>query len=81
MAKRPSVDERFEHCINILQQHMKEDNENFLKLAAQIIEVNKDVKSLLESRSFVRGAWWALGIMGAAIATILTLIIEWFRRV
>lgn len=78
--KNGEYDARMAVLLRIMQDHIKEDSNNFKELTQQILEVNKDVKSLLASRSFLQGAWFALGVGGTLIATIVSLIVSWFKH-
>jgi len=62
-----------------MQAHIEADSASFKLLGEQIVEVNKDVKDLLSSRSFLRGAWFAIGVFGTLIAAITGAILTWFK--
>ena len=62
-----------------MHEHIKADSVAFAELGKAILEINQDVKSLLNSRSFLRGAWFALGISASVVVGAATLIITWFR--
>lgn len=57
-----------------LHEHTLSDDRRFHELTVLVESVAKDVKSLLNSRQFFRGAWWAIagmsGLFGAGIAAI-----------
>jgi hypothetical protein len=43
-------------------------------------EMRADIKSLLASRAYARGAWGALVAIAAAVSGLVTLTIEYLRR-
>ncbi len=67
--------ERLIHMTQAMEAHIEADRVAFETLGGQIIEVNKDVKSLLASRSFLRGTWFAVGVFGTFIAAVSGLLI------
>lgn len=81
MPKRAKgeYDDRIAQMLDWMKSHAEEDSENFKTLAAQILEVNNDVKSLLSSRSFLRGAWFAVGVFGTLVAAVVSSVIAWFK--
>jgi hypothetical protein len=71
--------ERLIHMTQAMEAHIEADARAFLELSNQILEVNKDVKSLLSSRSFLRGAWFAIGVLGTLVAAVAGALIAWFK--
>lgn len=57
-----------------LHEHTLQDDKRFKDLTILVESISKDVKSLLDSRQFFRGAWWAIagmsGLFGAGMAAI-----------
>jgi hypothetical protein len=70
--------ERLIHMTEAMEAHIEADAVAFRTLGAQIIEVNQDVKSLLATRSFLRGTWFAVGVFGTLIATLTGLIAKYW---
>lgn len=79
LATKGEYDDRLASMIDVLQTHIKEDANNFKEMTVQILEVNKDVKSLLNSRSFLRGAWFAVATVGTLVGVIAGIIIAWYK--
>ena len=71
--------ERLIHMTTVMEAHIKADADAFQALALQAIEVNKDLKSLLASRSFLHGTWFAITVSATFLAAVSGLIIAWFR--
>ena len=63
-----------------LATHTRHDDERFEALTVLVTSVANDVKSLLESRSFVRGAWKAIIGISVAVSTIIGMAIAWIRH-
>lgn len=78
-ALRGEYDRRLASMIEVLQTHITEDANNFKELTTQVLEVNKDVKSLLNSRSFLRGAWFAVATVGTLVGVIVGLVMAWYK--
>ena len=57
-----------------LEEHAKSDKEHFDAQDKKLEAIHADVKSLLDSRSFARGAWKAITIIAGATATVVTLL-------
>lgn len=81
MGKRikGEYDDRIAQMLDWMKSHAEEDTKNFETLASQILEVNNDVKSLLSSRSFLRGAWFAVGVFGTLVAAVVSAVIAWVK--
>lgn len=77
--QKGEYDDRLSDMMTAMHEHIKADSVAFAELGKAILEVNTDVKSLLNSRSFLRGAWFALGISASVVVGAATLIITWFR--
>lgn len=72
-------DERWINLMTVVEKHITADAAAFQELAKQILEVNGDVKSLLASRSFLRGAWFALGVSATVLMGAMTLWLTYFK--
>jgi hypothetical protein len=70
--------ERLIHMTLAMEAHIEADAAAFRTLGAQIIEVNQDVKSLLATRSFLRGTWFAVGVFGTLVVTVGGLIAKYW---
>jgi hypothetical protein len=64
-----------------LAAHDRLDTERFNALALTLEEIRADVKSLLASRSYVRGAWKAVVTTAAVVSTVVSLLFAWLRVV
>ena len=57
-----------------LRKHTDQDDKRFEALTVLVESIAKDVKSLINSRQFFRGAWWAIvgmaGLAGTGLAAI-----------
>lgn len=78
-ANKEEHTERLIHMTKAMEAHIEADAVAFQALGGQIIEVNKDVKDLLASRSFLRGTWFALVIGSTFVAAVAGLIIAWYK--
>ena len=58
--------------------HIHADAAAFAAQNAAILEVNKDVKSLLASRSFLRGTWFAIVTVGTLVGVIVPIVLSWW---
>lgn len=61
-----------------LREHVKQDHERFETQGKKLEEIHTDVRSLLESRSFLRGAWRTITVIAGIVATIVTLVAKAF---
>lgn len=77
-SKREYV-ERLIHITNAMETHIEADAVAFRTLGAQILEANKDLKSLLATRSFLRGTWFAVLMVGTFLGVVAGLVIAWYR--
>lgn len=65
-----------------LTLHTQHDDERFEQLTKLVESIATDVKSLLQSRSFFRGAWKAASVAGGAvggIVAIIALVVSWWK--
>lgn len=68
-----------------LAAHDRLDTERFDKLTTLITsmvsaqsELHKDVKSLLATRSFTRGVWWAVVTVSTAVSGLVGVLAAYF---
>ncbi len=57
-----------------LEKHTRHDDERFAALTTLVESIALDVKSLLGSRSFMRGAWKAITVTALVASTMVTAI-------
>ncbi len=76
-----TLTERLISMTSTMQSHIEADARAFQELGTQIIEVNKDVKSLLASRSFLRGTWFAVGVFGTLVVSITGLVAAFWPHI
>lgn len=62
-----------------LERHTRHDDERFAALTILVESIAKDVKSLLDSRTFLRGAWWAVGGMAMGVGGLLSMVYHYLR--
>ena len=62
-----------------MKAHIEADAHSFRLLGEQLVTLNQDVKSLLQSRSFLRGTWFAIVIAATLVGTIAGLILAWYK--
>lgn len=62
-----------------LQAHTAEDARRFEEMSGKLDSIGTDVKSLLESRSFSRGAWKAIVTAASAAGAAAGLLITYLR--
>jgi hypothetical protein len=74
-----TLTERLIEMTAVMQAHIAADAKAFAEQSEAILEVNKDVKSLLASRSFLRGTWFAIVTVGTLIGVLAGLVIAWYR--
>lgn len=74
---RDDLTERLILMTAAMQAHIEADAHAFQTLGEQIVAVNQDVKSLLASRSFLRGTWFAVVTVGTLIGVIAGLVVAW----
>jgi len=79
MSKQLTNVERLIHMTSIMQAHIEADAVAFRIIGEQIIAVNQDIKSLLASRAFLRGTWFAVGVFGALVSAVVGALIMWFQ--
>ncbi len=56
-----------------LEEHDRRDTDRFAELNVKLDTIGGDVKSLLASRSYVRGAWKAIVTISAGVAAAIGL--------
>jgi len=61
--------------VEALKDGIKELNEGFRKFTEKyeftINKINENEKSICSIKSFAKGAWWAIGILGFGVTAIL----------
>lgn len=57
------------------EAHATEDTRRFVEVNGKLDDIGTDVKSLLQSRSFSRGFWKAVLLVGGGAGTIAGLIV------
>ena len=65
--------------LTLLQEHVVREEKIFERMSEQIGALAEDVKSLLSSRAFLHGAWFALGIIGAAMLAAVGIVVQYVR--
>lgn len=68
-------DERLAAMMANMEAHIIADAKAFAFLGDQLIELNRDVKSILASRSFASGVWKAIAIGSGAFVGLGTLVL------
>jgi predicted component of type VI protein secretion system len=61
-----------------LQLHTAKDEERFEQVTALVESIANDVKSLLDTRSFTRGAWKAITVISLSVSTAVGLVFTFF---
>jgi hypothetical protein len=56
-----------------MEEHIRADAKAFGVIADQVIEINKDLKTVLNLRSFGLGIWKAVGVIATAAGVVATL--------
>lgn len=64
-----------------LQRHTAQDDERFANVTKLVESIAIDVKSLLGSRSFMRGAWKGITVSALVASTLVTGIHAWWGTV
>ena len=86
MTRPPSLSQR--HRENVekfnalaaeIRAHSVVDIERFNKVDGALDEIASDVRSLLQTRSFTRGAWKAIVTIASTTSVIVGLIIAWVK--
>lgn len=70
---------RLIHMTAAMEAHIAADAVAFRALAEQAVQTNLDLKSLLQSRSFLRGTWFAVVTVGTLIGVVAGLVVAWYR--
>ncbi len=73
--------ERLIHMTEVMEAHIRADAEAFQVLGGQLLEVNKDVKSLLQTRSFLRGTWFAVVTVATFIGVVIPILTAWWPAI
>lgn len=71
--------ERFDILAGEVRVHIIADNARFNTLDKTLHEIHSDVRSLLATRSFNKGVWWAVCIVAGSIATITSIALAWVK--
>lgn len=71
--------ERFDVLASEVRTHITDDVARFNTLDNALHEISHDVKSLLATRSFNKGVWWAVTIIAGSIATVTSMAIAWVK--
>ena len=62
-----------------LKKHTASDDRRFEELTVLVESISTDVKSLINSRQFFRGAWWAVVGMAGIIGSILAAVWHYIK--
>jgi hypothetical protein len=86
MAKTVSLEklhrenlQKFDVLAAEVRAHIKADNERFDTIDDSLTSIADDVKSLLQTRSFTKGAWKAIVSIAVAVSTVVGLVIAWVK--
>ncbi|HEV8714132.1 MAG TPA: hypothetical protein VGX03_15060 [Candidatus Binatia bacterium] len=86
MSRQPSLGKlhreninRFDELSAEIRTHITDDNRRFDTLDETLKEIGKDVKSLLATRSFSKGIWWAVSTIAGGIAVVASIVVGWVR--
>lgn len=71
--------EKFDVLASEVRAHIVADNERFNKIDHTLGGIASDVRSLLQTRSFTKGAWKAIVTIAGATSVIIGLIIAWVK--
>ena len=63
-----------------LKAHDRLDTERFDAVNTKLDGIHADVKSLLASRSYVRGAWAAIATISGAVSFVVGIVIAWMKH-
>src|SRR6185295_3885662 len=74
-----SIAEQMASIATAMTAHIQADAASFHLLGDQLIALNNDVKSLLASRSFLRGTWFAVTIAATLLATLAGIAITLYK--
>lgn len=75
MSKSGEYDERLATMLSNMQSHIEADAVAFKALQEGLIEINKDVKSIIASRNFAAGVWKALTIAAGIVTFLVTIYV------
>jgi len=62
-----------------LKEHADMDTTRFAAVEKKLDDIGGDVKSLLVSRSYVRGAWKAIVVLGGTAGAVVSLAVALLR--
>ena len=71
--------QKFDVLATEVRAHIVADNERFNKIDGALSSIADDVRSLLQTRSFTKGAWKAIVTIAGATSVIVGLIIAWVK--
>jgi len=78
--KRYSAENEARRVSTALEAHDRLDTERFDALSKTLEEIHKDVKSLLDSRAYARGAWWGIGSMATVVSAVVGFVVAWWKH-
>jgi hypothetical protein len=78
-TRKSGVDSKLASLQATVTAHTEEDTRRFNEVAEKLDSIATDVKSLLESRSFQRGAWKMVVYTSTAISTLVGLLIAYVK--
>ena len=70
---------KFDVLATEVRAHISADNERFNTIDESLTGIAADVKSLLHTRSFTKGAWKAIVTIAGATSVIIGLVIAWVK--
>ena len=86
MTRPPSLERlhrenlaKFDVLAGEVRAHIVADNERFNKIDTTLGSIASDVKSLLQTRSFTKGAWKAIVSIASVVSVVVGLIIAWVK--
>jgi hypothetical protein len=86
MARQPSLEklhrenlQKFDVLAEEVREHIRADNERFNTIDKSLGSIADDVRSLLQTRSFTKGAWKAIVTIAGATSVVIGLIIAWVK--
>jgi hypothetical protein len=86
MARQPSLEklhrenlQKFDVLAEEVRAHIRADNERFNTIDKSLGSIADDVRSLLQTRSFTKGAWKAIVTIAGATSVVIGLIIAWVK--
>ena len=70
----------FERFTEALAAHDRLDNERFAHVTSTLDAIHVDVKALIQSRSYILGAWQAIVVLAGVVSGLVALAASWLRR-